>query len=171
MASAAARVWTPTNSWLTSFTVVPVPVGPVCLTVPPMASKAGSAASKASSSPPAMITSVAFSARSVPPLMGASRNIAPFASAASAQALDVSIPTVLWSTIIWPGRALAMTPSGPKKTSSEVAMSGRQANTISHCRVTSAEDMAAVAPAAAISWTLGRLRLWTVRSKPAFSRL
>ncbi len=43
MASAAATEWIPTRSWLTNFTTVPVPVGPMCRTVVPMASKDGKA--------------------------------------------------------------------------------------------------------------------------------
>ena len=57
-----------------------------------------------------MIVNVPSAARSVPPLMGASKKSAPFAQAVSAQALEVSMPTVLWSTNTCPGRGVCNYP-------------------------------------------------------------
>ena len=84
-ASAIAAVWTPTSSWLTSFTACPAPTAPQRRMFLPNARNTGSATSNAAGSPPAITVSVPACAPAGPPDTGASRNCAPRFASQSAQ--------------------------------------------------------------------------------------
>ena len=72
LASDSAIIVAATTIWLHALASDPEPIGPRCRTVVPIDTRAGHAATTASSLPPAMIASVPVPAPSGPPETGAS---------------------------------------------------------------------------------------------------
>ncbi len=100
-----------------------------------------------------MIVKVPSEALSVPPLIGASKNLAPAFSAPSAHKLVVFIPTVLWSIRICPFCAFAISPSFPRNISSTVFTSGKHVIITSVCSVISFSEVVGIAPSSVMSLT------------------
>src|SRR5829696_2179637 len=167
-ASERASMVSATTIWFAALTTCPVPTGPTWVTVPPMTSKRGSARSKSSSLPPAIIESVPSMAPTSPPLTGASSIDAPCALACSASSAVTTGEIVLMSTIKAPSSTPSNTPSSPASTSSTCGESGSMVMMMSDCSATSRGPSATVAPSSSSAFS--RVRLYATRSWPASMR-
>ena len=108
---------------------------------------------RASTSPlaPTVIARLPFSAAGTPRATGASAKPAPFSASAAATSRSTSTVAVLMSTTVWPARACAMRPSGPKHTWRTCGSPGTQMNTTSARAATSETLAPARTPAPAQS--------------------
>src|SRR4051794_16860858 len=121
-ASAAAAMWTPHRSWLTSLTFWPSPGSvPTTGALRAIASSSGRTRSTAAAAPLTMISRSPSPARATPPDTGASTTSTSAARRRSAQACTCAGPTVAVIRTVAPGvRAEAASPA-PNSTSSTSA--------------------------------------------------
>ena len=150
----------------------PVPAGPQCTMVLPIASITGFARANTSSLPPIMKVSVAASAPAVPPETGASRKARP----ASALSLcTVAMSMVELSIRIAPGALAAAAPPGASSASRTCWPAGSMVMTNSApCAASAAEPAVAppsAAKAATASGTTSKPVTWWPDPPFAFSRL
>src|SRR4051812_29875624 len=144
----------------------PCPSGPAWTITSPIASNSGQARRTCSSAPPAMIVSVPSSAFGDEPVTGASTKLgirSPMARARSAPTVDMSTKTVS-------AAASAAAPCGPSSASSTCGPSTSIVMTTSPR--TWAGVSAIVPPCSPTHVSaFSRVRLWTVSSCPALTRL
>src|SRR4051794_883334 len=118
-ASAAAAMWTPHSSWLTSLTFCPSPgATPTWGAERAMTSSSGWTRWTASSLPPTMISRSPLPARAAPPETGASTRSTCWRPSRSAHRWTGPGPTVAITTTVAPGASAAAAGSSPKSTPS-----------------------------------------------------
>src|SRR6266536_2786105 len=123
------------------------------------------------SAPPTMMLRVPLAAPSLPPDTGASSMATPCSASRAAMRRVACGLIVDMSTTREPGLAPCTTPPSPSSTCSTSGVSLTQTSTTSLEAASSAGLPAVAAPASASGCIRSGVRLWTVRSKPASSRL
>src|SRR5688572_14208158 len=168
MASAQARMIPAHMIWLVALVAWPLPQGPKCSIVLPMAASTGRAASKDARSPPHMMASVPFFAPSTPPLTGASTNLALRLASVLSAHFAVSALTVEQSITREPGASPGASASTTERTS---ASAETQITATSTSFANSSRGAGAATPSSeARAVAFSRLRFQTAVSRPALWR-
>src|SRR5688572_8784862 len=101
------------------------------------------------------------------PLIGQSRKVSPRVAVSRARRSVRAGEIVLIWRIVWPGRAPAVMPSGPRIACSTIGREGSSVATASAARATSAADRAAVPPSATSRSTHAGTTSYPTTARPA----